>query len=107
MTPWQKALKDTAPAVRTLGADAVRRLGNAGFRETAREHPVRELLIDLLQDILRETRIAAARALGSLGEFEVLQEHSPRSSRDQREWARILRGEIPPLKRIWPGDLTI
>ncbi|MGW4395644.1 HEAT repeat domain-containing protein [Amycolatopsis nivea] len=107
LDPLAKALKDRFPAVRTLGANAVRRLGNSGAREAAREHLVRELLIDLLQDTLRETRIAAARALGSLGEFAVLEEHLPKSARDQREWARIMRGEIPPLKRIWPGDLTI
>ncbi|WP_409466019.1 HEAT repeat domain-containing protein [Amycolatopsis sp. GA6-003] len=107
LDPLAKALKDRFPAVRTLGADAVRRLGNAGLRETVREHPVRDLLIELLQDTLRETRVAAARALGSLGEFEVLEEHRPKSAREQREWARIRQGEIPPLKRIWPGDLTI
>ncbi|MFC5112930.1 HEAT repeat domain-containing protein [Amycolatopsis halotolerans] len=107
LDPLAKALKDRNPAVRTLSANAVRRLGNAGLREAAREHPVRELLIDLLQDILRETRIAAARALASLGELEVLAEHRPKSARDQREWARMTRGEIPPLKRTWPGDLTI
>lgn len=108
LDPLMRALKDTAPSVRSLGVDAVRRLSNAGLRATVREHPVRELLVDLLQnDPLRETRIAAARALGSLGEFETLREHSPKSSRDRREWERILRGEIPPLKRIWPGDLTV
>ncbi|MFE3170041.1 HEAT repeat domain-containing protein [Amycolatopsis sp. NPDC059090] len=106
--PLANALKDKSPNVRTFGADAVRRLGNGGLREEARQHPVRQLLVELLQDDqLRETRIAAARALGSFGEFETLREHSPKSSRDQREWARILQGEIPPLKRTWPGDLTI
>ena len=107
LDPLAKALKDRFAAVRTLGVHAVRRLGNAGLREAVREHPVRDLLIDLLQDTLRETRIAAARALGSLGELEVLEEHRPKSSRDQREWARIMQGGIPPLKRTWPGDRTI
>ncbi|ATY10619.1 hypothetical protein CU254_09190 [Amycolatopsis sp. AA4] len=107
LDPLAKALKDRFSAVRTLGVHAVRRLGNAGLREAVRSNPVRELLIDLLQDTLRETRIAAARALGSLGEFEVLEEHRPKSSRDQREWARIRQGDVPPLKRIWAGDLTI
>jgi len=102
-----KALKDNDYHVRAFGADAIRRLGNAGLRDDVLAHPARELLVELLRDPFRNARIASARALGSLGDSEPLTEFNPHSSRDRSEWARILQGKIPPLKRIWPGDLTI
>ncbi|WP_169739655.1 HEAT repeat domain-containing protein [Amycolatopsis taiwanensis] len=95
LEPLTKALKDSHPTVRRLGVEAVRRLGNAGLRNAVLSHPIRDVLVELLHDPLRDTRIASARTLGSLGEVEVLREFTPRSSRDRREWERILQGAIP------------
>lgn len=109
LDPLLKALEDSDILVRDYGADAIRRLSNAGLRAVILQHPVRERLIGLLREpaSLRKTRIASARALASLGELEPVKEHLSRSIRDRREWQGILDGKIPPLKKTWPGDVTI
>lgn len=111
LTPLARALSDRNPAVRKHAADAVRRLRHAGAAQQMPEHPVHQKLLACLDDTKRDVRVAAARALGSLGETGTLTRHRARrpavSWRRRRDIEQVLRGHIPPLVQLWPGDETV
>jgi len=107
LEPLVGALSDPNWRVRMSSADSVRRLRHAGVGKLIGTHPVRGFLIKCLSDGRHEVRVAAARALGSMGDFGPVRERRARSFRSRREFDRVLRGEIPPLPRIWPGDDTV
>lgn len=104
LEPLTIALGDSHPAVRGYAADSVRRLRHAGAAGVVASHPVRDRLITGLHDPKKNVRLAAARALGSLGDLAPLRERQQRSPRDRAELDRILQGDIPPLAKTWPGD---
>lgn len=110
LTPLASALADRSASVRKHAADAVRRLRHAGAAEQMPEHPVHQKLVDCLGDAKRDVPIAAARALGSLGGQDTVNRYrvelSVFSWRRRRDLDQVLRGDIPPLDKIWQGDET-
>ena len=84
----------------------MRRLRYAGPTDDLLAHPVRHLLVKALSDRHAEVRVAAARALGSLGDHDSLREHSHSLRQEKTELDQILNDQIPPLDKIWPLDDT-
>lgn len=110
LEPLAKALNDASWRVRVNAADSVRRLRHAGAATQLPTHRARARLVTCLTDRRRAVRVAAARALGSMGDIQplhTLRDRSPwwawRRVRDVKE---VLAGKIPPLSKIWPGDET-
>lgn len=110
LEPLVRALVDPSWRVRVTAADSVRRLRHAGAAEVLPAHPVRDGLMRCLGDRRRVVRVAAARALGSMGDVEPLQRRRASlgwlARRQRRDLDEVLRGEIPPLPKVWPGDET-
>ncbi|UUV30737.1 hypothetical protein NQK81_39245 [Amycolatopsis roodepoortensis] len=106
LDPLARGLGDRSPRVRAAAANAVRRLRHAGPTEDILAHPVRQKLVHALADRRSEVRVAAARALGALGDHDLLREHSQALRGEQAELEQILNNQIPPLDRIWPLDNT-
>ncbi|MFC9250728.1 hypothetical protein [Amycolatopsis thailandensis] len=69
-------------------------------------HPVHQKLVHALADRRSEVRVAAARALGALGDHESLRKHRHALRGEQAELDQILNGQIPPLDSTWPLDNT-
>lgn len=107
LEPLAVALGDRSWRVRMCAADSVRRLRHAGASNVLASHPVRDGLIRCLSDGHHKVRVAAARALGSMGDLDPIRERRERSWRSRPELDRVLRGEIPPLPKIWPCDDTV
>jgi HEAT repeat protein len=110
LEPLARALADPHWKVRMNAADSVRRLRHTGAGTVLATHPVRERLVECLTDRHRPVRVAAAQALGSVGDVEPLRQCLSRCPwwawRRRRDLAQVLRGDIPPLRKTWPGDDT-
>ncbi|OXM55046.1 hypothetical protein CFP75_02155 [Amycolatopsis alba DSM 44262] len=106
LDPVAGGLTDRSPRVREAAADAVRRLRHAGSADDVLAHPVHPLLVKALGDRQAKVRVAAARALGSLGDHNSLREHSHSLRGEQAELDQILNNQIPPLDKIWQLDDT-
>ncbi len=99
-------LGDRSQRVREAAANAVRRLRHAGKSEDILAHPVHQKLVHALADRRSEVRVAAARALGALGDHDSLRQHSRALRGEQAELEQILNNQIPPLDKTWPLDNT-
>lgn len=107
LRPLSRALRDRHWRVRMVAADSVRRLRHAGADELLADRPVRDGLIRCLSDRRHKVRVAAARALGSMGDLEPVRKRRWRSVWSWPEFGRVLRGEIPPLPKLWACDDTV
>ena len=105
-------LSHEKPRSRGTAVHAVLRLGLSGLDEQYRAHPVRQRLAEMLLDERNsKVRLEVARALCRLGDEALVADALTKASWWQRKWKRELercvRGEIPPLPKMWPGDQNV
>jgi hypothetical protein len=102
------ALSDRSRNVRFAAVQSVRRLAEAGFAEEYSGHAVRQRLAELLSNDDRLVRVAAARTLFLFGDEELVAEALSRTTWSQRKLKReleaVLRGDVPPLPKMWIGE---
>lgn len=106
------ALSDEKVRWRGAAVQAVLRLALSGLEEQYRAHPVRQRLTEMLSDGRNsKVRVEVARALCRLGDEALVADALTKASWWQRKWKReleaCLRGEIPPLPKVWPGDQNV
>lgn len=102
------ALSDRSRNVRFAAVQSVRRLAEAGLAEEYSGHAVRQRLAELLSGDDRLVRVAAARTLFLFGDRALVTEALGRVAwwqrRLKRELEAVLRGDIPPLPKMWIGE---
>ncbi|MFS8098542.1 HEAT repeat domain-containing protein [Lentzea alba] len=103
-------LSHESKRVRGAAVQAVLRLARSGLDDEYRAHPVHQRLAEMLSDHPK-VRVEAARALCRLGDEALVAEALSKAPWWQRKWRReletCLRGEIPPLPKMWPGDQNV
>jgi HEAT repeat protein len=105
------ALSDRWASVRSAAVQAVRRLVLSGLADEYRNHPVRQRLAELLTDDNHRVRVDAARTLCLFGDEALVTDALSKVSWWQRKWKReleaALRGDVPPLQKMWIGDQNV
>lgn len=106
------ALSDEHEGVRGTAVQAVRRLAVSGLDRQYREHPVRQRITEmLLSDENQAVRIEVARLLCLFGDEVLVADALGKATWTQLRWKRALeaalRGDIPPLPKMWIGDRNV